>query len=131
MSTNYTPSQPTLHVFASLQSDGGSYWAAYLYHADARELAAAAPKVIKLRPSSITAPADGESYLNGSTTYPMGSFNATLSSTGRNGAKNETGLKRVRRLLAYAEAQGWTVVYNGGYSNAFPTLDAALAAAAK
>jgi len=60
--------------------------------------------------------------INFSTTTRNASENRTF------GKANETGARRVRRLLAVAEAQGWTIEWLTPYTNSYPTLAAFLAA---
>jgi hypothetical protein len=82
-----------------------------------------------LKATGLTTPeysADGRTFQ----TFAYIVWHAALQADGVNGGVNETGLRRYRRLLAWAAEHGVPVVWAGTYSNAYASqadLEAALA----
>jgi hypothetical protein len=62
---------------------------------------------------------------------PMARNTVKLWADGVNGGRNETGIRRLQRLVAFCREQGVPFEYVTGYANAYPTLDEAMAAVAK
>jgi hypothetical protein len=99
------------------------------YKADAAAWLAArpAPKSLGLKATGLTTPeysADGRYR-----TVPFIRWQANLTGDGVNGGVNETGLRRYRRLLAWAAEHGVPVVWAPIYANAYASqadLEAAI-----
>jgi hypothetical protein len=89
---------------------------------EAERIAALFPKMIGLRAQTLR--------LQGGEMVGYLSMNVKLAVDGVNGGRNETGIKRLARLLAVAEKNGIAVEYAPTCSNSFPTMDEALAAIA-
>ena len=86
----------------------------------AKEIAALFPKMVGLTATTLSGSREGNTgYLH---------FSVKLAKDGVNGGKNETGIKRLQRLLAVAAKNGLAVEYVANFSNSYPTMDAALAA---
>lgn len=62
---------------------------------------------------------------------PTVGMTAYLIADGVNGGRNETGIARYRRFVAYAERHGIPFVYRAGYGNSYPTREAFEAALAR
>lgn len=90
-------------------------------------LAARFPKAVGIKPTSLSVGAGSLRDRSDWGCYPYGSFSAHLVADGVNGGWNAAGVKRFRRLLAAAAAAGVPVVYRGGFSNSYASLDDVLA----
>lgn len=93
--------------------------------AEAAEVAGLFPKSAKVRTTTCSGPIPETGAWG---VRPLVTARVSLVSDGTTGAVNETGIRRVRRILAEVERRGWTIEWTARCVNSYPTLGDLLAA---
>lgn len=87
----------------------------------AQAIVALFPKSVGIKASGLTGSTEGTGFI---------SFRVQLLADDVNKGRNETGIKRLTRLLAVAEKHGLAIEFDAPYSNSYLTLADAQAAIA-